>query len=90
MRVLTTPRFDRAVKKLHAEEKKAVDQAVRSVIAAPDSGELKKGDLANVRVYKYRFNREQMLLAYAANLDEQVIILMGYGTHENFYRDLKN
>jgi hypothetical protein len=89
MRVLTTPRFDRAVKKLHLEEKKALDQAVRSVIAASASGELKKGDLVNVRVHKYRFNKEQMLLAYAANLDEQVIILMGYGTHENFYRDLK-
>jgi mRNA interferase RelE/StbE len=89
MRVLTTPRFDRAVKKLHIEEKKALDQAVRSVMAAPASGELKKGDLVNVRVHKYRFNKEQMLLAYAANLDEQVIILMGYGTHENFYRDLK-
>ncbi len=90
MRVLTTPRFDRVVKKLHVEEKKALDQAVRSVIAAPASGEFNKGDLANVRVYKYRLNREQMLLAYAANLDEQVIILMGYGTHENFYRGLKH
>jgi mRNA-degrading endonuclease RelE of RelBE toxin-antitoxin system len=90
MRVLTTPRFDRVVKKLHAEEKRTLDQAVRSVIAAPASGEFKKGDLAHVRVHKYRFNKEQMLLAYAANLDQQVIILMGYGTHENFYRDLKH
>ncbi len=90
MRVLTTPRFDRSAKKLHAEEKKALDEAVRAVIADSDAGELKKGDLAGVRVYKYRFNREQMLLAYAANKVEQVIILMGYGTHENFYRDLKH
>ena len=89
MRVLTTPRFDRVAKKLHADEKAALDDAVRSVMAAPASGEQKKGDLANVRVYKYRFNRGQMLLAYAANEQEQVIILMGYGTHENFYRDLK-
>ena len=89
MRVLTTPRFDRAAKKSHADEKAALDDAVRAVIAAPASGEQKKGDLANVRVYKYRFNRGHMLLAYAANEQEQVIILMGYGTHENFYRDLK-
>jgi mRNA-degrading endonuclease RelE of RelBE toxin-antitoxin system len=81
MRVLTTPRFDRSVKKLHAEEKKALDDAVRAVIADSDAGELKKGDLAGVRVYKYRFNREQMLLAYAANKVEQVIILIGNGTH---------
>ena len=81
MRVLTTPRFDRSVKKLHAEEKKALDDAVRAVIADSDAGELKKGDLAGLRVYKYRFNREQMLLAYAANKVEQVIILIGNGTH---------
>ena len=90
MRVLTTPRFLRAVKKLHADEKRALDEAVKSVIANPDTGELKKGDLAGVRVYKFRVNTEQMLLAYAANKIEQVIILMGYGTHENFYRDLKH
>jgi mRNA interferase RelE/StbE len=90
MRVLTTPRFDRSVKKLHAEEKRTLDDAVRAVIADTDIGEVKKGDLAGVRVYKFRFNREQMLLAYAANTEQQVIILMGYGTHENFYRDLKH
>jgi mRNA-degrading endonuclease RelE of RelBE toxin-antitoxin system len=90
MRVLTTPRFLRSVKKLHADEKRALDEAVKSVITNPDAGDLKKGDLAGVRVYKYRFNTEQMLLAYAANKIEQVIILMGYGTHENFYRDLKH
>jgi mRNA-degrading endonuclease RelE of RelBE toxin-antitoxin system len=81
MRVLTTPRFDRSVKKLHAEEKKALDDAVRAVIADSDADELKRGDLAELRVYKYRFNREQMLLAYAANKVEQVIILIGNGTH---------
>jgi mRNA-degrading endonuclease RelE of RelBE toxin-antitoxin system len=90
MRVLTTPRFDRSVKKLRELEKKALDEAVKTVITNADIGELKKGDLAGLRVYKYRFNKEQMLLAYAANKAEQVVILMGYGTHENFYRDLKH
>jgi len=51
---------------------------------------LKKGDLTGVRVHKYKFNTEQMLLAYAANTQERVIILLGYGTHENFYRELKH
>jgi len=90
MRILTTPRFDRSIKKLHKDEKQALDAAVRSVISDSEIGELKKGDLAGVRVYKFRFNRVQMLLAYAANMEQQVIILMGYGTHENFYRDLKH
>lgn len=88
MRVLTTPRFDRSVKKLHAEEKKALDEAAKAVIADTEVGELQKSDLVGVRVYKYRFNRKQMLLAYAAKKVEQVIFLMGHGTVENFYRDL--
>ena len=90
MRILTTPRFDRSVKKLHGQEKRALDNAINAVITDTDAGELKKGDLAGVRVYKYRLNAQQMLLAYAANKDEQVIILFGLGTHENFYRDLKH
>ena len=90
MRVLTTPRFDRAVKKLHAEEKRALDAAVRAVISNPDVGELKKGDLAGVRVHKCRINKDLMLIAYAANKAEQVVILLGCGTRENFYRDLKH
>lgn len=89
MRVLTTPRFERATKKLHQDEKQALDTAVRVVMSDPEVGDLKKGDLAGVRVYKFRLNNSQMLLAYAANAGQQVIILMGYGTHENFYRDLK-
>jgi mRNA interferase RelE/StbE len=89
MRVLTTPRFDRSIKKLHAQDKSTLDDAVRAVIANTDIGELKRGDLAGVRVHKFRFNNAQMLLAYVANTEQQVIILIGYGTHENFYRDLK-
>jgi len=89
VRVLTTPRCDRSVKKLQAKEKRALDEAVKSIISHPEVGELKKGDLAGLRVYKFRCNREQMLLAYAANRMEKVIILLAYGTHENFYRDLK-
>ncbi|NDH79731.1 MAG: type II toxin-antitoxin system RelE/ParE family toxin, partial [Burkholderiaceae bacterium] len=27
--------------------------------------------------------------AYGLSLDEKQIVLIGYGSHENFYRDLK-
>ena len=90
MKVLTTPRFNRTVKKLHLQKKHLLDEAVRFIISKPEAGELKKGDLTGVRVHKYKLNTEQMLLAYAANTQEQVIILLGYGTHENFYRELKH
>jgi hypothetical protein len=89
MIVLSTPRFDRAIKKISPPEKKAVDQVIREIVGNPLKGEMKKGDLAGVRAYKFKFNNQQMLLAYSVSLDKTKIVLMGYGVHENFYRDLK-
>ena len=89
MIVSTTPRFDRAVKRLSSAEKKSLDAAVKGLIAQPYKGEAKKGDLMGVHVIKFRHNHQQMLLAYSVSLDESQIVLIGYGVHENFYRDLK-
>ena len=89
MIVLTTPRFDRAIKKILSSEKKALDLAVKDVIHNPLKGEMKKGDLAGIQVYKFRYLKQQMLLAYSVSLDKTQLVLMGYGVHENFYRDLK-
>ena len=89
MRVLTTPRFDRAIKKISPAEKKVLDSAVKVIISKPFAGEMKKGDLLGVQVYKFRHLHQQMLLAYSVSLDGTQIALIGYGVHENFYRDLK-
>ena len=89
MRVLSTPRFDRDIKRLTKPQKEALNNSIRILIKTPLIGELKKGDLQGVRVYKFRSQAQQVLLAYAANTIEKVIILLAYGTHENFYRDLK-
>lgn len=89
MRISTTPRFDRAIKKISPAEKKILDSAVKAIISEPFVGDMKKGDLLGVQVYKFRYLRQQMLLAYSVSLDRTQIVLMGYGVHENFYRDLK-
>ncbi|MBP7943261.1 MAG: type II toxin-antitoxin system RelE/ParE family toxin [Polynucleobacter sp.] len=89
MRVSTTPRFDRAIKKISPAEKKTLDSAVKQIISEPFIGEMKKGDLLGVQVYKFRHLQQQMLLAYSVSLDGAQIALIGYGVHENFYRDLK-
>ena len=89
MRISTTPRFDRAIKKISPAEKKILDSVVKSIISEPFVGDMKKGDLLGVQVYKFRYLRQQMLLAYSVSLDRTQIVLMGYGFHENFYRDLK-
>ncbi|RAU23895.1 addiction module toxin RelE [Paramagnetospirillum kuznetsovii] len=87
MRVLVTPTFARAAKKLHAAQKRHLDQAVQAVLASPESGEAKVGDLAGVRVLKFRIGAQLWLVAYAVT--EDAITLLALGSHENFYRDLK-
>ncbi len=88
MRVLVTPTFERAVKKLHKQQKAALDEAVRTIVGQPEAGETKVGDLAGVQVYKLRMGNLLCLLAYRI-LDENTLKLLMVGPHENFYRDLK-
>jgi len=89
MKLIATPRFARATKKLHPEEKAGLDEAVRAIAANPEIGEMKKGDLAGVQVYKVRLKAQLVLLAYRVAQDEDAIKLLAFGSHENFYRDLK-
>ena len=88
MRLLVTPTFARAAKKLHPAQKADLDEAVRTIAAAPLAGETKAGDLAQVRVYKFRMTNQLCLLAYTLP-DEDTIELLAVGSHENFYRDIK-
>jgi mRNA-degrading endonuclease RelE of RelBE toxin-antitoxin system len=88
MRSVATPRFRKSVKRLHANQQADLDAAVQAVEENPACGEQKKGDLAWLRVYKFRMQNQLTLLAYEI-ADEDTIILHGVGSHENFYRDLK-
>lgn len=81
------PAFKKVYKRLHAQEKAVVDDAIRAIIQNPKIGEGKKGDLAGVFVYKFKIHRQEMLLAY--EWDEKARVLLALGVHENFYRDLK-
>ncbi|AVR87711.1 type II toxin-antitoxin system RelE/ParE family toxin [Thauera aromatica] len=88
MRILVTPTFERALKKLHRQQKADLDAAVRAVAADAGIGEAKVGDLAGIRVYKFRLGNQLCLLSYRI-LDEETIKLLTVGPHENFYRELK-
>ena len=90
MIVRQTNAFKRKIKKLHKQEKKALDKAVKEVMANPYIGEGKTGDLKGVQVFKYKHKEQLYLLAYHFQDDELILTFMEYGTHENFYRDLKN
>lgn len=89
MKILLTPTFERALKKLHKPQKLDLDAAVRAIALDPVIGEAKVGDLAGVRVYKFRMSNQLCLLSYRS-LDENTVKLLTFGAHENFYRDLKS
>lgn len=88
-RLLQTPTFSRAAKRLHPQQKQDLDKAVRAIAADPGIGDGKRGDLAGVRVYKFKMNRQLTLLAYEYLEEGGAIKLLALGSHENFYRDLK-
>lgn len=87
--LLQTTSFKRNVKKLHSNQKRDLDKAVKTILNTPECGEEKKGDLRGVRVYKFKMVNRLTLLAYIFEPRKQAITLMAVGPHENFYRDLK-
>jgi len=87
-KVLQTRTFANNKKKLHKNQIKELDVAVRVVLENPEIGEQKKGDLQSVYVYKCKITKKLFLVAY--QFDETTLTLLMVGPHENFYRDLKN
>jgi mRNA-degrading endonuclease YafQ of YafQ-DinJ toxin-antitoxin module len=87
--VLQAPSFKKATKKLHKNQKADLDQAIAFLIQQPLSGEQKKGDLAYLRVYKFKMVNQETLLGYSYEQNQLILELLSLGSHENFYRDLK-
>lgn len=87
MNITQTKQFGKQKKKLHASQIAALDKAVLIVAGNPTIGDLKKGDLQGVRVYKFKIAHQEYLLAYVDTKTQ--ISLLAVATHENFYRNLK-
>ena len=87
VQVLQSAIFARAYKRLNKNQKVDVDTAIEVIVKSPEVGELKRGDLAGVYVYKFKSQIQLMLLAYEYDPLTRMLLLLG--SHENFYRDLK-
>ena len=57
-------RFCQTEKKLTKRQITQLDEALRTIIANPEMSTLKTGDLNGGPVYKFRIDRNQILLAY--------------------------
>ena len=86
--------FVQYVKKAHKPLQLAIEDEVNFVCGDPAIGELKVGDLAGIRVHKFRFSRQEYLIAYRTPKEDfplEFLIIDFYqvGVHENFYAELK-
>lgn len=81
--------FNQAVKKARKPLQLAIKNAVETVCANPECGEAKIGDLAGLWVYKFKFQRQEYLMAYRLPAVGNVIHFYQVGPHENFYNELK-
>ncbi len=87
MRIIASPKFLKFKKKATAALQSKIDDAVRVIVADPAVGIAKKGDLSGVRVHKFRVDARRYLVAYV--VEEEQLLLLAWGVHENFYRNLK-
>lgn len=87
--IIQMRRFARQYKKLNNNTARDVDEAVVQVSKKPSLGERKRGNLSDLRVYKFKSKTQLYLLGYTVNEGLRLIYLEAIGPHENFYRDLK-
>lgn len=82
--------FKKAVKKLSNQHKLALDGEIKNLLKNPLLGLRKKGDLDFLRVHKFKLLNQDVLLGYFYEENEVILTLLKLGSHENFYRDIKN
>lgn len=88
--VFQSRRFEKSLSKLHDAALAIVEDQIDLIIENPTIGEQKRGDLAYLRVHKFRLNKQLALLGYSWQEQELEIYLLHLGSHENFYDQMKN
>jgi mRNA interferase RelE/StbE len=85
--IIQSPVFAKQKKKLNKNQIGDLDEAIRSIADDPSIGHMKTGDLQGIQVFKFKCNRQEILLAY--EISGSRLFLYAFGSHENFYRHLK-
>ncbi len=88
MSALYKPVFRKFVKKQNRAFQLAIEDEVYAVLKTPQVGELKKGDPEGFRVHKFKFHKQEYLIAYV--IQRKDIVFYMIGVHENFYKELKS
>ncbi len=83
-------RFEKTLAKLPETMLIIIEDEIENIIKNPEIGEQKKGDLSHIRVHKFQLNNQLALLGYSWIKNKLEIYLLHLGSHENFYKKLKN
>jgi len=84
--IIQSPTFAKQKKKLKKNQIIKLDEAIKTIMVNPEIGDIKKGDLQGIRVYKYKIGNNLVLLAY--EIEGSTLYLYSFGSHQNFYRNL--
>lgn len=87
--VYESRRFTKALNKLPETLLTIVEDEIENIIANPEIGVMKKGDLSHLRVHKFKLSNQQALLAYSWTEKKLKIYLLHIGSHENFYQTMQ-
>ena len=88
--VYESRRFEKAISKLPEALLKTVEDEIDEIINNPKIGEQKKGDLAYLRVHKFKLSNQLALFGYCWVETKLEIYLLQLGSHENFYKKIKD
>lgn len=87
MKIIASNHFIKFKKKSTEALQLEIDAQVLKIIKNPEIGELKKGDLAGIRIHKFNYGSKLFLLSYQSVHNS--IKLYMIDSHENFYKRLK-
>lgn len=81
--------FKKSEKKFHKNQRKDLEKAVLDIVKNIRIGKSKAGDLKGLQVHKFKTVGQLTLLAYTYEDNKITLTLLAFGSHENFYRNLK-
>ena len=84
--IIQSSTFAKQKRKLKKAQVKKLDEAIKTIMASPNIGDPKKGDLQGIRVIKYKVGNNLIVLAYET--EGSTLYLYSFGSHQNFYREL--
>ena len=90
MKVIQSGVFFRTVKSFNKKEKTVVDHALKKIIDNTSIGDMKKGALTGVRVYKFKVADRQYLLAYRYEKKPTALLYWPWGHTKIFIEIYQN